>query len=303
MSNQKKQNALVSIIIATYRRDETLYDALCSLAKQTYKNIEIVLIDDNADSEWNARVKNAVSLFNDKYSVSINYIINDKNLGSAATRNRGIFAAEGEYITFLDDDDLYLPEKVENQLNDMITKNADYGITDLYLYNSENKIIDKRIRSYIVNESMEDLIRYHILYHMTGTDTLMFKTAYLKKIGAFPKIDVGDEFYLMKEAVLGKGNFCYSPHCYVKAYIHTGEDGGLSSGQKKIDGENALYEEKRKYFGYLNNKEIKYVIMRHYAVIAFTQLRRKRVIPFFINSLKAFVSSPVDCVKMFINRK
>ncbi len=47
---------LVSIIVATYRRDIELKNALDSLAIQTYKNIEIILADDNADPEWNAKV-------------------------------------------------------------------------------------------------------------------------------------------------------------------------------------------------------------------------------------------------------
>lgn len=45
-------------------------------------------------------------------------------------------------------------------------------------------------------------MKYHLLYHMTGTDTLMFKGEYLRRIGGFPTIDVGDEFYLMEQAIL-----------------------------------------------------------------------------------------------------
>lgn len=48
---------LVSIIVATYRRDKSLINALESLVKQTYKNIEIIIVDDNADDEWNIKVE------------------------------------------------------------------------------------------------------------------------------------------------------------------------------------------------------------------------------------------------------
>lgn len=290
------EDTLVSIVIATYRRNKTLRDALLSLTTQTYKKIEIILVDDNADVEWNKKVCKIVEELRNK--ININYIVNDTNLGSAATRNKGIFIAKGNYVTFLDDDDVYLPEKVEQQLLDMISSQADYGITNLLLYDENDKLIDRRIRSYIKNVDTDSLIKYHMMYHMTGTDTLMFKTKYLRKIGGFPGIDMGDEFYLMKEAILAKGKFVYSPHCYIKAYVHTGESGGVSSGQKKIDGENALYLEKQKYFNFLDKKAIKYIRTRHYAVIAFAELRRRSYLPCISNIGRAFFVSPYESIKI-----
>lgn len=146
-------------------------------------------------------------------------------------------------------------------------------------------------------------MRYHLLYHMTGTDTLIFKTEYLKKIGGFPGIDVGDEFYLMKEAILGGGKCAYFPNCYVKAYVHTGETAGLSSGQGKIDGENALHKEKKKYFDFLSKKDIRYVEMRHFAVLAFAELRRRGFIRFILYSLQAFFVAPIEFFKLVLISK
>ena len=97
---------LVSVVVATYKRETELQKALASLAIQSYSNIEIVLIDDNGNVEWNNRVSEIVHRFRDKFPmVSLNYIVNERNQGSAKTRNIGIAAASGEYITFLDDDD------------------------------------------------------------------------------------------------------------------------------------------------------------------------------------------------------
>ncbi len=88
----------------------------------------------------------------------------------------------------------------------------------------------------------------------------------------------------------------------MKAYIHSGEESGLSSGRSKIEGENALYENKKKYFGYLQKREIKYIKARHYAVIAFAEMRTNRYGLFIKTALKAFLVSPIDCVKILINR-
>lgn len=300
--NIKKQgDTFVSVVMSTYRRTDTLRKALLSLVSQTYKNFEVVLIDDNADSEWTEKVRQIVDDMEGK--ITIKYIVNEENLGSSVSRNRGVFMAQGEYITFLDDDDIYLPEKIERQLADLISTQADYGITDLFLYDENEKLIDKRVRSYIKDTDKKSLMRYHLIHHMTGTDTFMFRTEYIRKIGGFPDIDVGDEFYLMEKAILGEGKFTYFPRCDIKAYVHTGEYGGLSSGQKKITGENILYANKQRYFNELDEKEKKYIKARHYAVIAFAEMRRKNVRSFARNVLAALIVSPIACIKILSEHK
>lgn len=284
----------VSVVVATYRRDSDLSRALESLALQTYENLEIVLVDDNGNSEWNKKVADIVASFEEKYpTVALNYIVNSPNQGSAKTRNIGIEAARSEYITFLDDDDIYLPNKVENQAVFMENGDYDYSITDLVLYNENDKEIDRRIRSYIEDTSTESLGVYHLKYHMTGTDTMMFKKDYLMSIGGFAPIDVGDEFYLMQRAIDGKGKFGYLNCCDIKAYVHTGEN-GLSAGESKINGENALYEYKKRFFNRLSRKDVRYIKMRHYAVIAYAELRRKKYGKFVLNSIRSFFSSPCN---------
>lgn len=291
------EKILVSVVVATYRREDSLRRALNSLARQTYKNLDVIIVDDNGDFKWNIKVKSVVDEFRNK--LDINYIVNESNIGSVLTRNRGILEAKGDYIAFLDDDDLYMPQRIEMQLEDIIAVDADYGITDLYLYNEKNELIDKRIRNYIKNNDEHSLLRYHLLYHMTGTDTFMFKNSYLLKIGGFSGNDVGDEFYLMKDAILGGGKFIYSNQCYIKAYVHSGEENGLSSGDTKIVGENLLFEKKKEYFEYLSKSDIRYIKMRHYAVIAFAELRRKNVRAFIKNAVKSFFIAPLSCINLF----
>ena len=139
--------SLVSVIVATYKRDKELKRALESLSNQSYVNIEIVLVDDNANHIWNEKVEKIVNEFtNMNPSININYIVNKENKGSANTRNVGINLAKGDYVTFLDDDDFYLPDKVKNQVDFMVKGNYDYSVTDLILLNEEGIEIDKRTR-------------------------------------------------------------------------------------------------------------------------------------------------------------
>lgn len=288
----------VSVIIATYRREESLRDALISLAKQTYTSFEIVVVDDNNNQEWNKKVRDTVEQFQQEFSnVKLRLVVNSTNTGSARARNIGIEKSIGKFITFLDDDDLYLPNKIETQIKGMLDNNAVYSLTDLYLYNEKDKLIDKRIRKYLKDSNDKELLECHLKYHMTGTDTFMFEKDYLLSIGSFEPINVGDEFYLMQKAIQGGGKLYYQPECHVKAYVHTGE-GGLSSGKGKIDGENQLYLFKKQFFEQISPKSRRYIRMRHYAVLGYAEIRRRKYLLFCVNIFKAFLISPYDFLSM-----
>lgn len=294
---------LVSVIIATYRRDTELLLALESLASQTYANVESVIVDDNGNEQWNAKVLAIVSSLKNRYpQMSVTLITNSINLGSAKARNVGIDNAKGEYITFLDDDDIYLPDKVKNQVEFMVRGNYDYSITDLTLYNENKKKIDRRTRSYIRDTSAVALKVYHFKYHMTGTDTMMFRREYLRRIAGFAPIDIGDEFYLMERAIDGDGVFGYLPVCDIKAVVHTGE-GGLSSGQGKIDGENALFEYKKRFFDRFDTRTVKYIKARHYATLAHAYWRQRKYVNAARNALTAFIVSPKQSLEIIRSRK
>lgn len=294
---------LVSVVVATYHREKDLGRALESLIAQDYPALEIVLVDDNGDPGWNETVAGiAEEVLSRTDRVLFQRLVNCPNQGSAETRNIGIRAARGEYVTFLDDDDEYLPQKVSRQLCAMVDAEADYSLTDLLLYLEDGKLTDRRIRTYLQNAAQKDLLTYHLMYHLTGTDTMMFRKDYLLRIGGFPPIDVGDEFYLMKEAITEGGKFCYLPGCDVKAYVHLGETGGLSSGERKIEGENQLYRFKQTLFQQVDGKTRRYIRMRHYAVLAFAEVRRKHYGAFFKNGVLAFLSAPVACVGLLCGR-
>lgn len=292
----------VSVIVATYRREADLIRALRSLAVQSYRNLEILLVDDNDDLEWNEKVRRIAEDFQKQNKeCPLVYIQNHPNKGSAETRNIGIRASSGTYITFLDDDDEYLADKIKTQVEQMESQGLDYSITDLALYFEDGRLSERRVRDYIMDTSKEALLRYHLMHHMTGTDTLMFREEYLKRIGGFAPIDVGDEFYLMLRAIMGDGSFGYLNRCDLKAYVHTGED-GLSSGQSKIDGENALYEYKKTMFDQIDGKTRRYIKMRHHAVLAFAYLRMKKPWKFFLAGIQSFLNGPGESIKLITNR-
>ena len=294
--------ALVSVVVSTYRRDDALVRALTSLAAQVWRPLEIVVVDDNADEGWNARVSEICGFVECGEGCTLKRVMNGENLGSAGARNAGILASSGELVTFLDDDDEYLENKVADQVAFMLGRGLDYSITDLDLYHGDGRPAGRRIRSYITAHDEKSLLRWHLMHHMTGTDTLMFRREYLLKIGCFPPIDVGDEFYLMAEAIRGGGRFGYLPGCGVRAYLH-GSEGGLSGGESKIAGENALFDYKKRFFPQLDGRAVRHIEMRHFAILAFAELRRRRLPKALCYGARAFFAAPAGCIKLMMGNK
>ena len=101
----KYVEGLVSVIMPTYKRSEKLLRAIDSVLNQTYKNLELLLVNDNEpfDEYTELLEKNEV----EKYSNDERFhlILQDKHINGAVARNVGIRQARGQYIAFLDDDD------------------------------------------------------------------------------------------------------------------------------------------------------------------------------------------------------
>lgn len=107
-------NVLVSVVIPTYKRNDTLGRSINSALSQTYQDLEVLVVDDNEkDSEYSITVQNIVKGINDS---RLRYVTQDRHINGAEARNAGIRAAQGEWIAFLDDDDEWLPAKIEKQM-------------------------------------------------------------------------------------------------------------------------------------------------------------------------------------------
>lgn len=122
MSGLEKPCHEVSVIIPTMGRSRYLDDAIQSVLAQDLQPIELLVIDDNGcGSSQQLSTERLIAQYGDQ----VRYIVNDKNSGVAASRNRGGREASGRFIAFLDDDDIFLPEKLSTQIAAMQEKEAD----------------------------------------------------------------------------------------------------------------------------------------------------------------------------------
>lgn len=108
-------NHLVSVIIPTYNRSDFLEKTILSVVNQTYKNIEIIVVDDGSNDNYAQEICS-------KYKKCI--YLRKKNGGVSSARNYGIKKATGIYIAFLDDDDLWIETKLEEQVK-ILDNNSD----------------------------------------------------------------------------------------------------------------------------------------------------------------------------------
>jgi glycosyltransferase involved in cell wall biosynthesis len=284
----------VSVIIPTYKREvKYLSRAVESILNQTYKNIEIIVIDDSP-STYSDRYK-IKSYMDSIKSSNVMYIQNEKNLGGSLSRNVGISIATGEYITFLDDDDKYLSKKIEKQLDFMVLGDYDLTFANMIMHNDKEEVVDIREYHDIPSFDNKALLHYHLMKHLTGTPTFMFKAKKLKEIGGFEDATMGQEFYLMLKSIEKNLSIGYFDDCDIVVYKH--KDGGITQGKNKINGENILYKFKQKYFEQLNKKEKRYIRFRHYAVLVVAYKRNNMFIKAVLIGMVAFLSSPLDFIK------
>lgn len=130
---------LVSIITPVYNAERFLSETIKSVKEQTYKNWELLLVDD-CSKDNSAKIIKEFNRTDDR----IKYIKLEKNSGASISRNTGIKNAKGRFIAFVDSDDLWEPEKLEIQISYMLEKKLGFTFTS-YRYMKENGVKTNKV--------------------------------------------------------------------------------------------------------------------------------------------------------------
>ena len=130
---------LVSVIIPYFKKKKFIKKTLISVQKQTYQNIEIILIyDDSDDSDY----RYIMDLTNKDKRIKI--IKNTSNLGAGESRNLGIKSSKGKFIAFIDADDIWHEKKLEIQLKFMLYKSHLISHSSYKIIDESDKIVGGR---------------------------------------------------------------------------------------------------------------------------------------------------------------
>lgn len=170
-----ENNPLVSIITPNYNCSRFITETIESVLAQTYTNWEMIIVDDcSTDNSYQ------ISLEYSQKDSRIKVYKNDKNSGAAFSRNSALDIAQGEYIAFLDSDDLWETVKLEKQINFMQDTNCDFSYTIYDLIDEESKLLNKEVR---IPKRLSYLKYLHHCY--TGCLTVMYKKEIASDIRSF----------------------------------------------------------------------------------------------------------------------
>jgi len=160
-----KNQPLVSIVTPCYNCEKYIGEAIESVLAQTYTNWEMFIIDDGStDNSFNIAKHFA------QKDERIKLIKQEQNNGVSIARNKAIELSKGEYLAFLDSDDLWLPEKLEKQLTFMVEKNCDFSFTRYEHIDENGESLNKIARV------IKKLTYKKMLFHdFVGCLTVMYK--------------------------------------------------------------------------------------------------------------------------------
>lgn len=273
---------LVSVVIPTYNRDKYINETIESVLAQTYPNIEIIVIDDGSTDN----TKEVVA----QYVPKIQYVW-QKNSERGASRNHGLRLAKGEFISFLDSDDLWLPDKIEEDIN-FFRKNPSVGLvyTDALQVDAKGNYLKllkpQKYNGKVTEKLLED--------NFVPMATHLIRTELAKNIGGFREerqLSGSEdwEFWVRLSTVT---DFAYLPRATTKIRTHEANTMSNPSGMERsmnyaIDimaQSNYLTSEQKK----LLNKSRAYVLLIN-AINYCSSQETKKV----VSSLKkAFVYNP-----------
>lgn len=285
---------MVSAIITTYKREPYLVlRAIDSILKQTYRDFEIIIVDDSPiDYQLRNDVKKAIIKQRElHHDISIKYIQHDRNLGACAARNTGLSTAKGDYVAYLDDDDEWLPDKLEKQMKVMMQSDAALVYCGCFCRNDTTGMMHVRKTEY-----RRGRVFGHLLYRnfIASTSFPLLKANVLRNIGGFDEEMQSAQDYDVWIRIARNHNIDYVAEPLVIYHMHAGEQ-ITSNPWKKLKGLERL-NEKYKDFLEENPKlfNIRYLgIAPYYAMVGDTN----KAIRTWKRAVRKYPSNVVDNIR------
>lgn len=172
-----------SVIITTYNRRNLVYEAIQSVIEQTFKDFEIIIVDDGSND---GTYQYIYDLIRDESRIKYYY---KSNGGTASAKNFGIMQAKGEYITFLDSDDRYLPNHLHDRYEIIKSTHADC------LYGGALFPLDRQV------PDMYDINHNISLEECIIGGTIVIRTNLLHQIGGFDIVNYAEDSLLFEKIV------------------------------------------------------------------------------------------------------
>lgn len=216
----EKNNPLVSIIMPAYNAEKFISKSIESVLQQTYQNWELLVVNDGSKDNTSSIVK----LFN----YTRIKLIEQENGGVSKARNTGIANSTGEFIAFLDSDDLWLKDKLEIQVKYMMNnQNIVLSYGDYLSFIEDGKIIENK---QLYPFKIKDLKQRLLVFNSIATLTVMVKSDVLKATSGFDTELFGPEDWDLWIKISQKGDIGYIKENLAMYREH---EGGISKNKKR----------------------------------------------------------------------
>ncbi len=230
----KLTEPLISVIIPCYNGEKFIRDAVESVFSQSYENWELIIIDDGSMD----KSKDIITQYTDDKRVKL--IENEYNKGIPKTKNTGLSIAKGEYIAFLDQDDVWMRTKLESQLR-FFEQDEDVGVVCTGMILTDENMKGMEIFRGFDDSDQKELLKNLYLNPINSSSLMMIRQECLYRLGTFDDGLIGWDDYelLMRLATRFVVKYVRKP--LVKKLIHS-KNTHLSS---------AVFNERRKVFKHI----------------------------------------------------
>lgn len=260
---------LVSVVIPTYKRSDMLMTAIDSVLNQTYRNIELIVVNDNIiGDEYSRNLYKLIETIDDKRFL---FLEQEKHINGAAARNVGIRAAKGEYIAFQDDDDYWEKDKIENQVKLLSTLDNTWGAVSCLKKIYKNGHLIEATRPYKSGYILQEILDGRI---SLGTGAVLIRREALDDSGYFDEKLIRHQDLQLFARLASKYKIMLD-----KKYYQNRE---TKDAQNRLNSER-LIEVKKAYFESINDiletiplTKRAAIIKMHSFDVAYLQLKEKK---------------------------
>lgn len=222
----------VSVIIVAYNVEKFIEKCVCSFLKQTFKNIEIIVVNDGSNDSTREILENLAKQDNRIF------LLNKQNEGLSYARKDGLLKAKGKYLIFFDGDDWIEPNAIEDMYNFAEKENLDYVITNFIKDDNKNQEImidyknNQNIEYEVIDKEnyIDKFLSFDGIFFAVWNKLYKKEIFYLNNIEFDKKIFLGEDFYLNAQLILkinklGKIN---------RSYVHYIQHSNQGSAGKKL---------------------------------------------------------------------
>lgn len=281
-----EEKPLVSVIIPTYNRFE-VKEAVESVLNQTYQSLEVIVVDDCSDTP-------ALKHLEDIEDNRVRVLRHNVNRNASAARNTGIDSANGEYIAFLDDDDIWVEDKIESQLRKLNSTPEEF---EACYTTPIHKLPDKEKKIEYAPEG--DIRKEILLMEVDGSfgSSLIVKKSIVESVGGFDEDFPRHQDWEFLLRILGNTKIC----SVVDPKVVKQETYGPSTDVEKLIEAKKLYLNKFSdlidSFGSITSRKIR---SKHFYEIVLTAAQHKKTKKSLLYFYKATKEKPIRNPKEFV---